>query len=687
MKRLTIEILALFILFGCVRADIDEPAEMSDKQTRTVQTDIAAFSSNYCWYRDRKIPLTPTDKSYKIFRVAKGERVPVIDGDSLSLHIYSARLDSTGLLYGGIVPDRISKSALGRDIEEVYSIPCFRDNEGNEVKISNLFFVILKQASDEAYLRELADANRVTVIGEDPFLSLWYTLSCDHSSTGNALEMSNLFHETNRFAAVSPGTLCWRPTSADPLYEKQWNLKNTGQVVDTNNDEVYNGTPNMDIGYEAIKPYIPETSDVIVAVLDDGVISIHEDMVPYKHWDAVTGNSYTKTYGSHGTKCAGVIASIPDNNIGIAGIAPCAKILGIGFDYDVTRTEFEKNACRAIDYAISHGASILSCSWEGNYSAVLDSYLKKALSEGRNGKGCVVVFSAGNDNKQNISFPARGVPEILCVGAINPNGKRVVESGPHPWGSNYGSELDVVAPGTGICTTDFYFNTYEEKFGGTSAACPQTAAVAALILAFNPDLTGKQVNDIIESTATKLGSYGYTRTAEHPQGSWNEEVGYGMLNAYDAVMAAIPAEEIHDKTFSQSKEYIRQSLTFNRVTVNSRATLSAKSIIDFIKFKSLTLTDKAALTSQSKRNSTYEAVRLSGSSSIESTSERDASWENVQVAGTSQLMSVSERITTLKNASVVERGKLTASASGIRVTGPFRVEKGAELRLQSAGGK
>ena len=702
MKLLTIEILALFILFGCVRADIDEPGALPENRTRSISADTT-LSSAYYWFDGRKIPLVPTDKYFKLLKAPRSNSALSANDGTLFKHPYSTQIDSTGVVYTTNLDGVSAKSKFGAEMQEIYSIPFFKDDKGNEIRISNLFYVILKDASDEAYLRKLAQECNVILLGKDEVISLWYTLACTSQSRGNALEMANLFEETGKFKAVGPHFMGgWSVASNDLYYNQQWNLNNTGQRVAAGKPwtEVYDATPGIDIGYKKLEPYLPDASEIIVAVIDVGVDRNHPELNTYKCYDGMKNIMPGYIYGkysheeSHGTSCAGVIGAISDNQIGIAGIAPNVKIMGIAVDIDplspTPMREVEEGVARGVQYAMNHGASVISNSWGGYVKMnLVVSICSDALTKGRNGKGCIIVCSSGNYNENNPNyFPGGTNPDFLCVGAVNPNGKRAVEYAGNGdvWGSNYGSVIDVVAPGTGVPATVNMPEAYTTEFGGTSAACPQVAAVAALMLAYNPDLTQQEVCDIIKSTATKLDSYGYTRTDEHPHGLWNEEVGYGMLNAYDAVMATIPPEEIHDKTFSQSIEYIRQSLTFKNINVRNRAELSARSVTDFVKFKSLTVADNATVTAQSKKNSTYEVVRLTGSSSIDSSSERSAEWENVQIAGSSRINSVSKLITTLENMELSGRGKLTASAAGIRVNGPFRVEKGAELRLQ-AGGK
>ena len=118
------------------------------------------------------------------------------------------------------------------------------------------------------------------------------------------------------------------------------------------------------------------------------------------------------------------------------------------------------------------------------------------------------------------------------------------------WGSNYGSALDVVAPGVKIYTTDISgskgYNSssgengdYNTNFNGTSAACPHVAGVAALVLSANPSLSAQEVRRIIESTAQKVGNYNYSYNSNRPNGTWNNEMGYGLVDAKAAVLKAL----------------------------------------------------------------------------------------------------------------------------------------------------
>src|SRR4029079_15151475 len=112
------------------------------------------------------------------------------------------------------------------------------------------------------------------------------------------------------------------------------------------------------------------------------------------------------------------------------------------------------------------------------------------------------------------------------------------------WGANYGTGLDVVAPCVRNPATDipgrFGYSTgdYYELFSGTSSACPNAAGVAALVLSANQELTAAAARMIIENNCDKNDAYPFSYTAANPNGSWNYELGYGLVNAYRSILAA-----------------------------------------------------------------------------------------------------------------------------------------------------
>ena len=389
----------------------------------------------------------------------------------------------------------------------------------------------------------------------------------------SAIEYANMLSERGNVVWAQPSF--WRLVRKhNPYYASQWGLNNTGQN---------GGTPGIDIKAEPAWS-IATGSGIKVAVLDEGVDLNHPDLKDnllsgYDATDALYGGSdggYGGNNGcasadAHGTACAGIIAA-KDNNIGIKGIAYDAKIIPVRVGYTVSYMIEIVNICMS-DYFMEdswvadgfykawhdYGADVLSNSWGlGSSALIVDEAIDDALTYGRNGKGCVVVFATGNSNT-SVAYPA-SLSNVIAVGAISPCGERKSPSScdGQNWGSNYGQTLDVVAPGVLTPTTDIQgsagYNTasytagdYFSGFGGTSAACPHVAGVAALILSVNPNLTVQQVRDIIESTAQKINKYhritnpsGYTYFSQFPLSkTWNNEVGYGLVDASAAVSAAL----------------------------------------------------------------------------------------------------------------------------------------------------
>ena len=286
-------------------------------------------------------------------------------------------------------------------------------------------------------------------------------------------------------------------------------------------------------------------ANIKVAVVDVGFELQHPDLVnniagSYDCTDGADGSSngaYMLNKDSHGTQCAGVVCAA-NNNIGIIGVAPESELILIRRAYSrqigdsiifISYSSWDINALRT---AYELEADVISNSWStysnsNNYNT-LDAVLLEAHTYGRDGKGCVAVFSTGNASQNYIHYPSNS-PYTISVGAIN-------EYGVRPSWSNYGDNLDIVAPGVDIKTTQIVpYGTYCYS-SGTSMAAPMVAGVAALILSVNPDISSTEVRKFICSTAYKLPSYSFDSTAVN--GKWNNEVGYGLVNAYAAVLSA-----------------------------------------------------------------------------------------------------------------------------------------------------
>ncbi len=339
-----------------------------------------------------------------------------------------------------------------------------------------------------------------------------------------ALYLANVIRESGLVEFCHPDFYAEVTRSADPLYPEQFQMHNTGQTIDG-----YTGTPDIDIDGPEAWAITTGSASITVAVIDDGV-EAHEDLdAPVNGYTPLNGGNGAPVAGSaHGQSCAGIIVA-NHNNIGVRGVAPQSTLLTVNI---FAGSETATDIANGINWAVSNGADVLSNSW--GYSsctanfAVLTNAINDATTNGRGGKGCVVVFASGNDYASCVSYPAN-LSSAIAVGAVTNQGVRSAYS-------NYGPALDLVAPSNGaagVRTTDrmgsagYNSTNYTSSFGGTSAACPVVSGVAALVLATDPNLTQSEVKNILYSTADDMGPAGV-----------DNEYANGRVNAHQAVLSA-----------------------------------------------------------------------------------------------------------------------------------------------------
>ncbi len=539
----------IFITFcllfsSCAKSDeIDvTPTVMS-----AVQTHAKSYSeSEYFYYYGGQKQFLELDTRHAFISMEDKSNAALLDSMQISYQPLNADITSkksskdidkrywTKLDFGEKMPkdnylEKLSKIKRKRD---VIVAPYFKNGSQDNIGLSNFLYVKLKFANDVALLTREVEKEKAIIVQQNEYMPLWYVISITEESNLNAMELANRFYELGVFECAEPDLLVDDCTTApnDPYYNQQWALNNTGQ---------YAGVQGIDINSE--QAWVMSTgTGVTVAVLDQGIDMSHPDLVANIHplsYDSESGASSQKVLGNHGTAVAGIIGAVRNNAQGIAGVAPDAKIMSISNSMAAMPLSREKRA-NGINWAAMNGADIINNSWGSSAQhTIIDDAITNAILNGRGGKGCIIVFSTGNEYQNSVGYPANSHPGIIAVGAIQSNGNRAEFS-------NYGSALDVVAPGgsRSIYTTDrqsfagYSSNDYYPYFDGTSAAAPHVAGVAALILSKNPDLTQKQVADIIETTAQQ-NNLPYTFNVSKPNGMWNNEVGYGLVDAYAALVA------------------------------------------------------------------------------------------------------------------------------------------------------
>jgi len=322
----------------------------------------------------------------------------------------------------------------------------------------------------------------------------------------------------------------------DPLFDQQWFL---------------NQSTDCDI--DAPEAWDIETGDpnIVIAVIDTGVDYDHEDLadniwanpgeIPnngkddddngfvddINGWDFHDKDNSPMDYHGHGTHCSGIISSVTNNGIGVAGIACNCKIMPIRIGDNAV---WLWNILAGIEYAADNGADIISMSL-GTYS---DSDIVRDVVDYAYSQGIVMVAAAGNDDSSLELYPA-GYDNVIAVAATDQDDNRA-------FFSNHGLWVDVAAPGVDILSlraknTDMYgdvihiVDKYYYIASGTSMACPVVSGVVGLLLSNKPNLNQKEVKTIISNAVDELNTTKY--------------IGLGRINAYKALVTE-PAIAILD---------------------------------------------------------------------------------------------------------------------------------------------
>jgi subtilisin family serine protease len=361
------------------------------------------------------------------------------------------------------------------------------------------------------------------------------------SKKRNTLEIAEEFMKSGLVKSAGPdwaqlNSIYQATTPNDTYWMNQWNMTRIG-------------APD---GWDLTQG----VNTVVIAIIDSGCDLNHEDLqnkyVPVAdRWDAVAGTNTPDDQYGHGTCCAGIAAAETNTATarGVAGVAWNCRIMPIS----IYGLAYESQMVSALNWARTHGAHVISMSIKlSGPHANVDTAITAAHTS-----GIVLVAASGNDEPtvppNEIGYPASH-PLVMAVGASDQADHRCVWT-PGVEASQFGPDLDVVAPGIATWTTDRsgsgagYNNNlaahtppygdsaghYFSQFGGTSGATPHVAGLAALLRSLYPALTNDQVRSIIGKTAEKVGGYAYDEDPAHPLGTWNNEMGYGRINVFRAL--------------------------------------------------------------------------------------------------------------------------------------------------------
>ncbi|MEC3881784.1 S8 family peptidase [Parapedobacter sp. 10938] len=391
--------------------------------------------------------------------------------------------------------DKTKIATLLETNPEITFINFFYKPDGPDELISftlQLFVQTKDKESPEKHQDLLKKYGIVSVDEFDPEYGV-FLLSVGEKSDYTALEAANGLHESDQFVYAEPNFFRLAKLSQfipdDDFYDEQWYLPNVGMP---------NAWPRS------------KGDGIRIAIMDVMVSANHDDLAP----NMVTGYDPTGMpigFDTHGTQVAGVAAARGDNDLGIAGVAFEATIIPvrIGFAPAAGSPVFISNETWVVEafnrcrQQSELNADVINCSFGWNSPTnTLTNAITNAATNGRGGLGCVICAATGNDNT-SVAYPASHT-SVIGVGATNGTGHKASFS-------NYGTGIDLSAPGTDIVTTTppNNYTLAPNTIDGTSFASPAVAGAAALILTVYPNASPNWVRNILRSTADRTGGYSY----------------------------------------------------------------------------------------------------------------------------------------------------------------------------------
>nr|WP_246427514.1 S8 family serine peptidase [Paenibacillus phyllosphaerae] len=300
-----------------------------------------------------------------------------------------------------------------------------------------------------------------------------------------------------------------------------------GEVIPSNLTQI-KATPDSNRTGKGVK----------VALLDTGIDLESTELSVAGGASFISSEPTYDDLNGHGTHLAGVIAAA-DNDESIVGIAPNVELYALKvLNKDGVGTYGQ--VIEAIEWSIDNDIDIISMSFSSDqFSAILQDVMKEASD-----KGILLIAASGNDGMSAISYPAK-YPSVMAVGAVDSLNQRADFS-------NYGEELEIMAPGVDVAGLSLDNGQYT-TISGTSVAVPHVAGIAALIKEEHPSYSGEDIRTLIDSTALTLGE--------------KLEYGYGLANLEGALSATFtrPARESSDATEEIKNKLLEEGLTEEQI--------------------------------------------------------------------------------------------------------------------------
>lgn len=414
---------------------------------------------------------------------------------------------------------------------DIASVPALLSDGGALLLPTGEVAAKFKPGNTTETIEQTARSHGATSVRRLTSLPDTYVISVARGQDGLSLAQALVESGTVEFA--SPNFIEEMPFRALPqnrLFGAQWHLNNTGQ----------NGAvPGADIRIVDAWDITKGSPEITICILDSGVDSRHESFsTPGKiapGFDFADDDPIADpTTSSHGTSCAGLAAATWGAG-SVVGVAPNCRLLPI------RRSAISEHAkiAEALAWAANNGADVINCSFgfDGRpwiLPDIVRSALDYVTSSGRDGKGTVVVWAAGNGNELVSADEWASYEKVIAVAACTDLNTRA------PY-SDFGPEVEICAPSSGgmngITTTSN--GGYTAAFGGTSAAAPIVAGTVGLMLSVNPNLTVAEVRRILRSSADRV---------DPVNGSYDNDghsplYGFGRVNALRALRGISALQE------------------------------------------------------------------------------------------------------------------------------------------------
>ncbi len=474
------------------------------------------------------------------------------------------------------VMDRVRR---GRDVEFASHVYAPADEPQAKLYLTDQITVQFKPEISDDEIEKITTDLGLILVKEILGVTRAFVFRVGPQATENPIKIANRIAGNTKVLMSEPNVAVASRshyTPSDTLFPEQWHLFNAGGPWVATSSHI-----------DAVHAWDVSRGErsVIVAVADDSCDLHHSDFQGAAKIVAprdFAGQDFEPLPeledDNHGTACCGV-AVAEETGTGVVGVAPGCALMPIRTSGIIDDSSIEE----LCDWVIDHGASVMSCSWgvnSRNFSLTLRmrTALHRAATVGRGGKGCVVVFASGNENR-----PVNGTVNETGWPNNQPNGPTQWRAGfaahedviavaassslaTKSAYSNWGPEIAVCAPsnnvgphtyprvtaavnGRGIVTTDrvgpsgYSSTDYTRDFGGTSSACPTVAGVAALVLSANPNLSAAEVRDILQSTADKIVDNNADPQLGKQFGTYDANghsqwFGFGRVNALKAVTEA-----------------------------------------------------------------------------------------------------------------------------------------------------